>query len=330
MAIKTSGDLSLKDDIAGEFGDAADHKMSEFYRFGKHVPGETVDPASDGSWSNSQYRFDGTTTPQYYVIKSWLGTTDTTTTPAFTTWVWDSVTSSPLPNSTATIFETSTHEYRQGSVQFSQFLTGGSLGIIGAVEFYSIERRLSGVATATTINLNVPTAGEISFSDMYAAAEAFDATAEISAFSTTDFVGLSTNIAAPGAQLESRTVLHDTFTNPYAGATISIPSMTVSIVGQYNAGSNGFLFYGGSSATSSTIANPHIKVVTPDGSELYFGGVAVSNATSTATSHTITPTTLNNQPAGEYRIAFEADCARSGNAVHGWTTSGFTVTMSIG
>ena len=57
MAIKTSGDLSLKDDIAGEFGDAADHKMSEFYRFGKHVPGETVDPNLDGAWSNSQYRY---------------------------------------------------------------------------------------------------------------------------------------------------------------------------------------------------------------------------------------------------------------------------------
>ena len=329
MAIKTSGDLSLKDDIAGEFGDAADHKMSEFYRFGKHVPGETVDPNLDGAWSNSQYRYTSTTEPQYYVIKSWLGTTDTTTTPAFTTWNWDSVTSGPLSDSTATTFQTGNYEYRQGSVQFSQTFTGGSLGIIGAVEFYSIERRLSGVATATTINLNVPTAGEISFSDMYAAADSFDATSEISAFSTTDFVGLSTNTAAPGAQLESRTVLHDTFVNPYAGATISIPSMTVSIVGQYNAGSNGFLFYGGSSATSSTIANPHIKVVTPDGSELYFGGVAVSNATSTPTSHTITPFALNNQPPGEYTIAFEADCARSGNAVHGWTTSGFTVTMSI-
>ena len=327
MAIKTSGALSLKDDIAGEFGDAADHKMSEFYRFGKHVPGETAD--IDGAWSNSQYKLNGTTEPQYYVIKSWLGTTDTTTTPDFTTWNWDSVNSGQLADSTATTFQTGNYEYRQGSVQFSQTFTGGSIGTIGAIEFRSIERRLYGVATVTTINLNVPTAGEISFSDMYAAADSFDATSEISAFATTDFVGLSTNTAAPGAGLESRTVLHDTFVNPYAGATISIPSMTVSIVGQYNAGSNGFLFYGGSSATSSTIANPHIKVVTPDGSELYFGGVAVSNATSTPTSHTITPTTLNNQPPGEYTIAFEADCSRSGNSTHGWTTSGFTVTMSI-
>tara|TARA_R110000803_G_scaffold202268_6_gene267350 strand:- start:2178 stop:3164 length:987 start_codon:yes stop_codon:yes gene_type:complete len=327
MAIKTSGALSLKDDIAGEFGDAADHKMSEFYRFGKHVPGENVPPAIDGAWSNAQYRFDGTTTAQYYVTKSWIGTLDTTLTPSVTSWVWDT----PITiesNSTATTLQTSTHDYRIGTLQFSSPF-GGDL--VGVFETYSIERRLSSndSIVRSTLNLDVPTSGEISFSDLYAASDAVAVTSAISAFSTADFVGLSTNTAAPGAGLSSRTVLRETFTNPYGGASISIPEITVTIKGMYNAGSNGFFGFYGSAATSSTIANPHIKLITPDGSELYFGGVIASNATNEATNHVISASTINNQPAGDYTMAFEADCARSGDSQHSWATSAFTVTMSI-
>ena len=69
MAVKSSGTLSMKTDIVGEFGGTAPHGLKEYYRGGDNVPSGVTDVPASGTINFSDfYGTSNVVDITYYVV----------------------------------------------------------------------------------------------------------------------------------------------------------------------------------------------------------------------------------------------------------------------
>ena len=144
MTLQSSGAISLNN-IAGEFGGSVPHSMNEYYKGGGSVP-STVGTAA------GSYTAYVTGTSGYWVVE--YGSIGTIS------WANSNVTTSAGSGPT---YSTGGYDYQRSTTYYAsanESKYGGPQTF-----YYSVRRRTS--ASTTTVNANIPTSGQVSFSNFY-------------------------------------------------------------------------------------------------------------------------------------------------------------------
>ena len=336
--------LSLSE-VAGEFLDTGSHKFSEFYRNGGKVPGlassfidgvwvqgVNEDPNNIYGWINHSIGMfvqpDGIT-PTGVMFIYW------NTAIVYSVLNYSAVDFAKIFSPNQTGIDTD-YEYR---------FSGGGGTLIGKIDlgldfstqvlYYAVDRRIKSSAlanaVATSFNASVPEAKDktISLSNFYGTSRIQSYSYTIPALDVTDFVSVSTNTAQPGGALSERiSTSRVSFNQTYSAARITIPAFNVTLKGQFNGGSSGFLgLYGGSSDTSSTIANAGVIVYNAAGVEVERKSVGGSSGNNDAVTVTVPQLQFDTISTGQFTVAFRADVANNGNSQHAWTSSDITLTV---
>jgi len=333
--------LSLSE-VAGEFLDTGPHSISEFYRNGGKVPGQTA--TSSGAWVQGVNTFPDNV---YGWIQHSIGISvqPDGITPTGNMFIyWNSILVYSVSNYGAVDFAKIFSPNQTGiDTDYEYRFSGGGGTLLGKliidiasthVLYYAVDRRIKSSALAnaisTSFNASVPEAKDktISLSNFYGTSRIQSSSYTIPALDVTDFVSVSTNTAQPGGALSERiSTSRVSFNQIYSAARITIPAFNVTLRGQYNSGSSGFFGINGSSATSSTIANAGVIVYNAAGVEVERKSVGGSSGNNDAVTVTVPQLQFDTISTGQFTVAFRADVANNGNSQHAWTSSDITLTV---
>jgi hypothetical protein len=235
--------LSLSE-VAGEFLDTGPHSISEFYRNGGKVPGQTATPS--GAW------VQGVNTPPdqlYGWIQHTIGISvqPDGITPTGNMFIyWNSVIVYSVSNYGAIDFAKIFSPNQTGiDTDYEYRFSGGGGMLFGKLNieivstqvlYYAVERRLKALV-ATSLNATVPEANAISMSSFYGTSRAQNLSYTIPALDTPDFVSVSANTNQPGTTLSARiSTTRLSFNQAYTSARVTIPAFDVVLQGQLNSG----------------------------------------------------------------------------------------------
>lgn len=167
MALQSSGEIKLTQ-IQAEFGGSGQIGIAEYYKGGVNTPSTITTGNAAGSYTSylrtpsahSGQAFTSIGTDWVIMAIGGFGTSRV---------FWGGVSLSPTSSVSATTITSGIYEYERGS--FGSTLHFGDKAFPTTVTSYSVRRRVAATTSTITVNANIPTSGEVKFSDMYGGRE---------------------------------------------------------------------------------------------------------------------------------------------------------------